>query len=60
MAEIEGSLCDECGNRVGPLGCCATHRRRQAHLEAIQRKLDDLERETKQLRAMVVKAIKGD
>ena len=26
MSDIEGALCDECGTRIGPFGCCATIR----------------------------------
>lgn len=26
MSDIEGAICDECGNKVGPLGCCGTIR----------------------------------
>lgn len=27
MNEIEGAICDECGTKIGPMGCCATIRR---------------------------------
>lgn len=26
MADEEGAVCDECGVRIGPGGCCATRR----------------------------------
>lgn len=28
MADEEGALCDECGKRIGPAGCCASARMR--------------------------------
>lgn len=28
--DIEGAICDECGQRIGPHGCCATIRSLQA------------------------------
>jgi DnaJ-class molecular chaperone len=30
MTDIEGAICDECGARIGPNGCCATARARKA------------------------------
>jgi hypothetical protein len=32
MADEEGAICDECGQRVGPAGCCST-RRKSLHRE---------------------------
>lgn len=29
MPDIEGAVCDECGSRVGPKGCCADARARE-------------------------------
>lgn len=33
--DIEGAICDECGNRVGPAGCCATMRSRWTREERL-------------------------
>lgn len=32
MSDIEGAICDECGNKIGPMGCCATLRGRTEEL----------------------------
>ena len=34
MSDIEGAICDECGSRVGPHGCCSDARRTEARANA--------------------------
>lgn len=37
--DIEGAICDECGRRVGPHGCCATARERDAWIRGLEAEL---------------------
>ena len=42
MSDIEGAICDECGSRVGPNGCCADARSLRAALAESQRREREL------------------
>jgi len=50
VSEIEGAVCDECGQVVGPMGCCATARARTEAVAALAADRDRLAAEVERLR----------
>lgn len=48
MTEIEGAMCDLCGTKIGPRGCCSTINKLYAENALLKLKLEQIQKMLKE------------